>query len=231
MKNSKSGDIDYLAKRISQASLSLISQELNSDNINTIRAEKKKFDYWNNEINSAVLGYNSGILYLTENTSVFNDPELKDDESGVTLQDCIITTSDLERLKGVDEKDNSIAYSNLQKLFGKSSKVLVAFYLAAQKLFEQKKYTESLNIFTFLTIMNQNIPSFWIGRGSANELLEKWDKALGDYWMAQSINNELVSAYEGLIRISNKLGDKDSLEQCFKIIENKDKLKKSLLAN
>lgn len=68
-----------------------------------------------------------------------------------------------------------------------------------------------------------------MGKGAANESQENWDKALSDYWMAQSINPQEALVYEALIRIYKKLQDEESLQECFSIIENYPDLKKQLL--
>ncbi|MCE5318857.1 MAG: hypothetical protein LLG04_16035, partial [Parachlamydia sp.] len=117
----------------------------------------------------------------------------------------------------------------LQELWRTPSNTLIIYYTVGNDLFDQKKYLEAHHVFSFLTLMNQNIPCFWIGKGATNEALENWDPALSDYWMAQTLNPENVNIYESLIRIYNKLQDKASLEECFNIIEAYPEIKKQLL--
>ncbi|MFI5343107.1 MAG: hypothetical protein ACHQUC_02680 [Chlamydiales bacterium] len=211
------------------SNLSIISEELKSDSIKERQFKQEESTYWNEEIKSCSLGYKIAIQVLLENPIIFSNPLLQDEEKQITFEDCLIKNTDLNRLNDYKKTDEETASPTLQQLWNKSSKVLLAFYIAAQTLFEQKKFIEAHHVFTFLTILNQNIASFWIGRASANESMENWDKALGNYWMAQSINQNDVSAYQGLIRIYKKLKNEVSLEYCFKVIEKFPDVKKQLI--
>lgn len=186
-------------------------------------------NYWNEIIKESSAGYNIAIKFLETNHNIFDNIELKENEK-ITLDNCLIKDSDLEVISNIENVNKIISGSTtLQEFWKKPASVLIVFYIVAQILFAEKKFNESHAIFSFLTLLNQNIQSFWIGMGMTNESLENWDKALGDYWMAQSIDSEKITAYEGLIRIYKKLDDQNALHDCCEVIKNYPNLQDNLM--
>lgn len=189
-------------------------------------AKHRAFEYWKKEINLALMGYQVGSAYIKENPSIFNDSVLK----GITLADCFVEDLDLKKITGKDQVDKIASGSiSLLKVWFKSANVLPVFYTIGQKLFEQKKFLDSYYIFSFLTLLNQNNPSFWVGRAAASESMQNWNSALNEYWAAESLGLDDPVVYQGLIRIYTKVKDKNGLSEVFEIIHNKPDLKRMLL--
>lgn len=213
---------DEIVRNRAVFNLTELSQQLSSDELRKTHSDQECYNYWKQEISDFTDGYNKSIEFLRENPSIF----LELDDKNTTIDNCIISNCDFELLNSTDNVSKIISNSTtLQHLWNKSANVLTLFYCIANRLFEQRKLIECRQVFTFLTFMNPNIPSFWVGKGAANETLENWDKALDDYWMAQSIDPQDMSVYQALMRIYARLKDEQSLQECVAMIDSDPELK------
>lgn len=73
---------------------------------------------------------------------------------------------------------------SFQEILGLSNEILLDMYDVGAKYFENKEYEKSLAVFTFLTMLNDTISSFWIGVGSAYRALKDFDNAISAYYEA-----------------------------------------------
>lgn len=211
----------FIRKQQLQRQLSPISHELQSEIFREEQQERKIFDYWTHEIKSYGAGYRMGIQFLREHPDVFEEFRNSENNVKVSLEDCIVKDTDIEIFNNPQKlSEVLLGTSTFQELCNKPAQVLFAFYTAGKSLFEEKKFIDAHHVFSFLTLMNQGIPCFWVGRGSANESLQNWNEALDDYWMAQSLNPEDIFIYQGIIRIYQHLHDEKSLKHCFEIMEH-----------
>lgn len=204
-----------------------IHQALKSDAAITMQSEQEMVGYWKHELNNFYLG--SQIV----NRELENNPNIIEEckEKNIETEDCLIKESDLARLKDNNILEQLISGSiTLQKLWNKSVSVLTIYYAIGNDLFYQKKCLEAHHVYSFLTLVNQNVPCFWIGKGAANEELENWDMALNDYWMGQTLNPHDANVYEALIRIYTKLKDDEALQECFQLLEAYPEIKMELLS-
>jgi type III secretion system low calcium response chaperone LcrH/SycD len=64
-----------------------------------------------------------------------------------------------------------------QQIIGFNNEQMEKFYQVAKKWFEQGNYTNSHDLFTFLSSINPWVSAFWIGLGLSNERLKHWDRA------------------------------------------------------
>lgn len=71
-----------------------------------------------------------------------------------------------------------------QEIIGYSDEVMEKFYQAAYSLFQQKRYQDSADAFTFLTTMNPYVHNYWLGLGMSEQLIENYEGAAIAYGMA-----------------------------------------------
>lgn len=140
-----------------------INQELHADYLKKAKSDQETYDYWTQEIKNFTLGYTTAIKVLNENQSILNSEEFEDEPR---LEDCLIRESEIEMLNDVNIIKQIISgASTLQKLWNKSSNVLTAYYIVANQLFDQKKFVESHNVFSFSHINQSKYPMFLDGKG------------------------------------------------------------------
>ena len=70
-----------------------------------------------------------------------------------------------------------------QEILGYSEGAMVGFYASAKNLFEQQRYDEAIDAFTFLSTLNPHVPAYWMGLGMSEQLLGLHEKALIAYKM------------------------------------------------
>lgn len=95
----------------------------------------------------------------------------------------------------------------MQSTLDYSDEMLLSLYSLASLYYDQKQYHDSLLIYTFLSELNPEISSFWIGMGLAFEGNEELAKAMEAF--EKAIQSEPLNflPYLGLIRCSEKLHD------------------------
>lgn len=211
------------------ARMQVLSAELGSVGVGKSQREHQEKEYWEEEIRLGLLGYKTGIDFLRKHSSILEDSSLNQSKQAepISLTDCQLEESELRRIESGQVSD--IHRQDLQKPWPKTHRVLMAFYLCAELLFEAKNFSDSYNLFCFLTLVNQDVPSFWVGRGSASESMQHWDRALNEYWVAESFKTEDPIIYEALLRIYHHLKDQEQLDYCLGLIKQSPKLRKQVL--
>ena len=71
-----------------------------------------------------------------------------------------------------------------QEVIGYSQETMEKFYKAAYNLFQQQEYQKAADSFIFLTTLNPNINSYWLGLGMSEQLCGGYQGALLAYAMA-----------------------------------------------
>lgn len=157
-----------------------------------------------------IQGYESALKLIEQEAKagVFNTSE----EAGtISVEECalpeefrkIIETSEL--WKEPYEKHELISLS------GFSSKIVLNFYSVGINLFDEKKYKESLSVFTFLSILNPEISAFWVGKGLCYEGDLAYDKAIEEFAHAIEADSSEFEPFLGIMRCSQQLKDYSKL--------------------
>jgi tetratricopeptide (TPR) repeat protein len=97
----------------------------------------------------------------------------------------------------------------LQAVLGFADDILLDMYEVAFGLFEAKRYTECIDAFIFLTTVNPNVGSFWLGLGSALQMDARLDEALAAYKIAITKDPERLDGYLYAARCCMQLKDYD----------------------
>ncbi len=77
-----------------------------------------------------------------------------------------------------------------QEIFGYSDQELEGMFHKANDLFQQQKYEEAMSAFLYLTTLNPNISTYWLGLGMSEQLLEEYSSALIAYQLAAIIDEK-----------------------------------------
>jgi type III secretion system low calcium response chaperone LcrH/SycD len=71
-----------------------------------------------------------------------------------------------------------------QEILGYSDISMEKLYRAAYTLFQQRRYQECSDAFTFLTTINPYVHNYWLGLGMSEQMVEDYEGALVAYAMA-----------------------------------------------
>ena len=101
------------------------------------------------------------------------------------ITDYLISDDKRREIQDADKMLEFLAnHQTLQAVLGFADDMLLEMYEVAFGLFEQKRYSECIDAFVFLTTVNPNVSSFWLGLGSALQMDERLDEALAAYRIA-----------------------------------------------
>jgi type III secretion system low calcium response chaperone LcrH/SycD len=104
-----------------------------------------------------------------------------------------------EKRKEIQDGDKMLEYlahnHTLQAVLGFADDILLDMYEVAFGLFEAKRYAECIDAFIFLTTVNPNVSSFWLGLGSALQMEQRHDEALAAYKVAITKDPERLDGY------------------------------------
>ncbi len=113
--------------------------------------------------------------------------------------------------------------TKIQYLVNYSDEMLLELYDLARIYYENKHHQKAIKIYTFLTLLNPDIPSFWVGLGLALEDNNQILEAIETFEKAIAITPHKFTAYLGLIRCSEKLQDFNKISaQLTKACENEE---------
>ncbi len=114
----------------------------------------------------------------------------------ITFDSFLISKEALARLEDQEELMRHIEEGKtIQEFFGFSNETTVEFYGAAQTILEQKRFADAIKAFSFLTILNPNIPDFWTGLGMAQQNMNDHEAAVFSYSMAYTIEGDVIGPY------------------------------------
>ncbi len=112
------------------------------------------------------------------------------------ITDYLISDDKRREIQDGDKMFEILAHQQtLQAVFGFADDVLLDMYEVAFGLFEQKRYSECIDAFIFLTTINPNVSSFWLGLGSALQMEARLDEALAAYRIAITKDPERLDSY------------------------------------
>ncbi len=116
-----------------------------------------------------------------------------------------------DKRREIQDGDNMLEYlahhQTLQAVLGFADDILLDMYEVAFGLFEQKRYSECIDAFIFLTTINPNLSSFWLGLGSALQMDQRFDEALAAYKIAITKDPERLDGYLYAARCCMQLKD------------------------
>jgi len=111
--------------------------------------------------------------------------------------------SELRELIYSDQTDDSPLYEECDYTVG----VLLAFYELSTKLFDDARYDEATAAFIFLTTVDKNIHSFWLGLALCYEKNLDFMKALEVYELAIHLEPSNFTPFYGILRCSESIKD------------------------
>lgn len=82
-----------------------------------------------------------------------------------------------------------------QEIIGYTDETMEKFYKVAYHLFQQQEYQKAADAFIFLTTLNPNIHSYWLGLGMSEQLCGGYQGALLAYAMAILTDVESPTAH------------------------------------
>ncbi len=116
-----------------------------------------------------------------------------------------------DKRKEIEDGDKMLEYlshhQTLQAVLGFADDILLDMYEVAFGLFEQKRYSECIDAFIFLTTINPNVASFWLGLGSALQMDARLDEALAAYEIAITKDPVRMDGYLYAARCCMQLKD------------------------
>ena len=127
------------------------------------------------------------------------------------------------RLFEIDENSKSILDTNefwesnidnptkIQFIADYTDDMLLSLYHLATIHFEKKQYSDCKKIYSFLCLMNPDIPSFWMGMGVSLEANDELGAAMEAFDKAIIAEPLKFTPYIGLIRCSKKLKSFDNI--------------------
>lgn len=129
-----------------------------------------------------------------------------------------------EKRKEIQDGDRMLEYlahhQTLQAVLGFADDILLDMYEVAFGLFEQKRYSECIDAFIFLTTINPNVSSFWLGLGSALQMERRPDEALAAYTVAINKDPERLDGYLYAARCCMQMKDyEEGLKICDKALD------------
>lgn len=76
----------------------------------------------------------------------------------------------------------------LQEILGVSDETLRSMYTLSRYLYEHQHYEEACGAFYLLSLLNPSYPTFWMGLGNCEYLLQKYQEALSAYAFASQVD-------------------------------------------
>ena len=76
----------------------------------------------------------------------------------------------------------------LQEILGISDETLRSLYTLSRYLYEHQHYEEASGAFYLLSLLNPSYPTFWMGLGNCEYLLQKYQEALSAYAFASQVD-------------------------------------------
>lgn len=114
----------------------------------------------------------------------------------VSLRDFIINEETIESISNEEVLLKHLEEGkSLQDIFGFSDETTAEFYDAAKNVLEQKRFTDAIDAFVFLTTINPYISDFWTGLGLAQQNNNDHDAALFSYNVAFTIEEGEIYPY------------------------------------
>ena len=69
-----------------------------------------------------------------------------------------------------------------------SQDLIDSLYSYAYHFYQNGKYEEAKSFFRFLTLLNMNLPKYWMGLGASDQMLKNYDEAIYSYKVAMVLN-------------------------------------------
>ena len=122
------------------------------------------------------------------------------------------TTAFVARLAARGETKKS-----LQEELGLTNETLLHCYQCATHLHEKHSFSEAVDVFSVLTLLQPLASSFWVGLGVCEEMRGEYHSSLLAYVMALDVNHEdrtpALLAAQILVRLGETNRAKDLLDQ------------------
>lgn len=107
-----------------------------------------------------------------------------------------------------------------QRIFGLTNNALFSIYKIGFYYFQNQKYEEATDIFTFLVALNPTVADFCTALGLCLQQKEKWDEALTFFTLASNLNADHIAAHISAINCYTKFGNKEGARIHLNAIEN-----------
>jgi type III secretion system low calcium response chaperone LcrH/SycD len=95
----------------------------------------------------------------------------------------------------------------LQEILGVSDETLRSLYTLSRYLYEHQHYEEACGAFYLLSLLSPSYPTFWMGLGNCEYLLERYQEALSAYAFASQVDPSDPSPHILIARCHLALGN------------------------
>ncbi len=107
----------------------------------------------------------------------------------------------------------------LQEIMGWETETVLDMYDAAVRLAGNNRYEDASDAFFFLTTINPNIPSFWIGFGTCMKYLGKIDDAMMAYKMSIIFAPDYFPSYQRALQLAVDEGRTEEAGNILELME------------
>lgn len=111
-----------------------------------------------------------------------------------------------------DAGDEEMKKKTPAEVFNFSKEAVHEFYQTSRSLFEQKRFQDALNAFTFLVYLNPNCSTYWFGLGMSAQMEHEWTQALQCYIIVRKFEPLNMKNWVFMCRCYKELGDLESAE-------------------
>ena len=107
------------------------------------------------------------------------------------IKEFLISEDAIKKLKNPKLVHKELAQGKtFQEIIGYSAETMEKFYLTAYSLYQEQRYVDCAEAFTFLTTLNPYIHNYWLGLAMSEHMKEDYERALIAYGMAIFIEIE-----------------------------------------
>lgn len=104
---------------------------------------------------------------------------------------------------------------NPQQVLSISDETLKKYYSVAFELYQEKKFSDAQDAFTFLTFLNPEYPCFWMGLGSSAQAQQDFEIAIMAYEVLEQLDPEDPPPFANAYQCYTAIGDLQKANECY----------------
>lgn len=197
-------EIDYIKRRLQMGHLGTALMETDEEkNRRNLLAKRNKAEEDRKEF---IKGYET-IIKEIDNKTKEGEFSLSDEIGPTSEEECRMSEELRKIAENPQEWKELYDRHEISALSGFSDKAVLDFYAIGTMIFEEKKHKDALSVFSFLSILNPSIPTFWIGKGLCHEADLAYDKAIDEFEHGSEADRSSFAPFLGILRCSQHLKD------------------------
>ena len=223
-KNTEKEDLELIIRSSQRQLRPLNTLAINPDIKKNIEKEQKNAAI-DAQIKLFVQGYQALITEVM-NAQVEGSYSRDPDIEPISIENFLITADKMDKIKQIITEENTT--KTIKEICGFSKNVQLLFYEIAVYFHEQAHYEKAINAFTFLTMLNPKVQSFWIGLALAYEKNHNIDKAIQSFESAIKSDSSDFTPYYGLIRCYERDKDYKKIDDLLEAAKDNDAIKEQM---